>query len=255
MEAFVNEAVFKAFLQESEKVRYSDPSVTALASDIEPYRQAHERRESAVLAFKRKPRNRTESMGNMTEEEKLIKRDEIMKRVNSMSMVDLLTDLMQEKKLTLSRGEQADFAALKRRRMLEHGANTPKRKPLPLPELKKLRQAERAYNKQCQNETKEAGLYGISKTGRKYTPAMGTMENILDLTWEKVHPEAAKRHRKLSDHRGRPSMWDGSRSIDGLLGRYADGELRIRHSTIRKLGGRVETAKDRKAQKPVRRES
>ncbi|ESU44570.1 hypothetical protein QR46_0970 [Giardia duodenalis assemblage B] len=255
MEAFVNEAAFEAFLAESGKIRYNEPSVAASASDIEPYRQAHERRENAVLAFRRKPFKRTEDAGGMTEEDKLKKRDQVIQRVNSMSMVDLLTDLMQEKKLTLSRNEKADFAALKRRRMLEHGANTPKRKPLPLPELKKLRQAERAYNKQCQEETRETGLYGISKTGRKYTPTIGTIENLLDLTWEKVHPEAAKRHRKLSDHRGRPSMWDGSRSIDGLPGRYADGELRIKHSTIRRLGGRIETAKDRKAQKPIRRES
>lgn len=255
MEAFVNESAFEAFLKESGKVRYDNPSVSALESDIEPYRQAHERRESAVLAFRRRAQNQAESAANMTEEDKLKKRDEVMQRINSMSMVDLLTDLMQEKKLTLSRNEKADFVALKRRRMLEHGANTPKRKLLPLPELKKLRQAERAYKKQCQDETRETGLYGVSKTGRKYTPSMGAVENVLDLTWEKVHPEAAKRRRKLSDHRGRPSMWDGTRSIDGVLGRYADGELRIRHSTIRKLGGRVETAKDRKAQKPIRRES
>lgn len=255
MEAFVNESAFKAFLEESGKIRYDTPSVSALSSDIEPYKQAHERRENAVLAFRRRPINPVENTTGMTEEDKLRKRDEVMQRINSMSMVDLLTDLMQEKKLTLSRDEKADFAALKRRRLLEHGANTPKRKFLPLPELKKLRQVERAYKKQCQDEIRETGLYGVTRTGRKYTPSLGTMENILDLTWEKTHPEAAKRRNKLSDHRGRPSMWDGTRSIDGVLGRYSDGELHIKHSTIRKLGGRVETAKDRKSQKPIRRES
>lgn len=246
----MDEDAFRRLLDESARARFSERDVSARPEDVEPHRLVHQKREMLIDDMKR-GRSQTLSLAPGETPEQL--RERIEKRVNEMSIRDIMTTLLDERRLLLGRDEQAELQALERRRLLEHGASVTKRRYLPFNKLKELRQAQSDFVRAQLKENREAGLVGIGKKGRRYTLNVGIVENVHDLTWEKVHSTAAIAYKRLSDHRGRAYMWDGSKTITGTIGHFENGELKLRNSTIERLGGKLSEKKGRGPQQKGKR--
>ncbi|TNJ28281.1 hypothetical protein GMRT_11421 [Giardia muris] len=247
MDAFMDEDAFRQLLDESACVRFTERDVSARPEDVEPHRLTYQKREATIEDIRRGHSHISFTMSGETPEQI---RERIEKRVNGMSIRDMTVALLNERQLLLNRDEQAELRALERRRLLEHGASVSKRRYLPFNKLKELRQAQSDFVREQLKENRNAGLIGLGKNGRKYTIGAGITENVHDLTWEKVHPSAAIAYRQLSDHRGRAYMWDGSKTITGTIGHFENGELKLKQSTIERLGGKM----SKKVKRPHRKE-
>lgn len=232
MKEFIDNSALQQFLDASRRVRYKNKHVAADKDDLAIYELTREKAKAVKEAQRPVPSSEEEREARL---EKI--REDVAKKVNAMTMDDLLEDLLKANSLCLSKEERDLLLLTRRKTLVQRGAQAPKAAYMNFKELKALRRDEAIRREQDAQLARDASLTGVNRHGKRFAVLTTSRESLRDVTAKKINPRVAEVARQFADGRGYSHVWDGTTTLAAMPGTYAKGELRIPGALIKAVRG------------------
>ncbi|CAL6070813.1 Conserved_hypothetical protein [Hexamita inflata] len=212
MQQFIDQNAFNQFVTKSSQVQFKPIE--------EPVQiQKSVKSEKSV-------KSNTKLYNNKTPEQ--IKQ-EIIKKVESMTVDEITVQLLKDNKLALSAEEKQYKKQQEKLYLIKKGARIEKQKFMNFKELKDLRKKEHIEKETRDKQLREDGMIVIGKNGKSHVLQQGILLNDRDITTKKINSKITERAKQFSDRRGEQYK------NEGYAGAMKDGVVNIKN-LIKKIG-------------------
>lgn len=133
-------------------------------------------------------------MKHISDDEKKEKtKQQIIKRVDNMTIDEITRELLKENKLVLSAAEKEYARKQEKLFLIKKGARIEKQQYMNLKDLKALRQEERVQMAKQARQLREDGMISIDKNGKSHTVSIGINMSDRDIVAKKVNKRLYER--------------------------------------------------------------
>ncbi|CAL5974122.1 Conserved_hypothetical protein [Hexamita inflata] len=156
-------------------------------------------------------------------------KQEIIKRVESMTVDQITVQLLKDNKLALSPEEKQYKKQQEKLYLIKKGARIDTQKYMNFKDLKELRKKEHIDKEARDKQLREDGMIVIGRNGKSHVLQQGILLNDRDITTKKINSKITERAKQFSDRRGEQFK------NEGYAGTMKDGVVNIKN-LIKKMG-------------------